>query len=61
MELVCLKNSKAYFETFERERNTTLSHIDGSGIGMGITKKLVELMDGTIEVESKQGEVPHLQ
>ena len=47
---------KRIFETFERERNTTLSHIDGSGIGMGITKKLVELMDGTIEVKSKQGE-----
>ena len=46
---------KRVFETFERERNTTLSHIDGSGIGMGITKKLVELMDGTIEVKSKQG------
>ena len=44
------------FEAFERERNTTLSHIEGSGIGMGITKKLVELMDGTIEVQSKQGE-----
>ena len=47
---------KHIFETFERERNTTFSHIDGSGIGMGITKKLVELMDGTIEVKSKQGE-----
>lgn len=47
---------KRVFETFERERNTTSSHIEGSGIGMGITKKLVELMDGTIEVESKQGE-----
>ena len=47
---------KRIFETFERERNTTLSRIDGSGIGMGITKKLVELMDGTIEVKSKQGE-----
>ena len=47
---------KRIFEIFERERNTILSHIDGSGIGMGITKKLVELMDGTIEVESKQGE-----
>ena len=47
---------KRIFETFERERNTTLSHIDGSGIGMGITKKLVDLMDGTIEVKSKQGE-----
>ena len=47
---------KHIFETFERERNTTSSHIDGSGIGMGITKKLVDLMDGTIEVKSKQGE-----
>ena len=46
---------KRIFETFERERNTTSSHIEGSGIGMGITKKLVELMDGTIEVKSKQG------
>ena len=47
---------KRIFETFERENNSTSSHIEGSGIGMGITKKLVELMDGTIEVKSKQGE-----
>ena len=47
---------KHIFEDFERERNSTDSHIEGSGIGMGITKKLVELMDGTIEVKSKQGE-----
>ena len=47
---------KRIFETFEREHNSTSSHIEGSGIGMGITKKLVELMDGTIEVKSKQGE-----
>lgn len=46
---------KHIFELFERERNTTLSHTEGSGIGMGITKKLVDLMDGTIEVKSKQG------
>ena len=46
---------KHIFEDFERERNSTYSHIEGSGIGMGITKKLVELMDGTIEVKSKQG------
>ena len=45
---------KHVFETFERERNSTFNHIEG--IGMGITKKLVELMDGTIEVKSKQGE-----
>ena len=47
---------KHIFEDFERERNSTASHIEGSGIGMGITKKLVELMNGTIEVKSKQGE-----
>ena len=47
---------KHIFESFERERNSTVSHIEGSGIGMGITKKLVNLMDGTIEVKSKQGE-----
>ena len=47
---------KHIFEAFERERNSTASRIEGSGIGMGITKKLVELMNGTIEVKSKQGE-----
>ena len=47
---------KHVFEAFERERNSTLNHIEGSGIGMGITKKIVELMGGTIEVKSKQGE-----
>ncbi len=46
---------KHIFEAFEGERNTTLSHTEGSGIGMKITKKLVGLMDGTIEVKSKQG------
>lgn len=45
---------KHIFEDFEREHNSTASHIESSGIGMGITKKLVELMDGTIEVKSKQ-------
>lgn len=47
---------KHIFDAFERERNSTASHIEGSGIGMGITKKLIELMNGTIEVKSKQGE-----
>ena len=46
---------KHIFEAFEREQNTILSHTEGSGIGMKITKKLVGLMDGTIEVKSKQG------
>ena len=47
---------KHIFDAFERERNSTASHIEGRGIGMGITKKLIELMNGTIEVKSKQGE-----
>lgn len=43
------------FEPFERERNTTLSGIQGTGLGMPITKKIVELMNGTIDVKSKKG------
>lgn len=44
------------FEIFVREKSTTDSGIEGTGLGMGIVKKLVDLMDGTIEVESKVGE-----
>ena len=43
------------FEPFERERTSTVSKVEGSGIGMGIVKKLVDLMGGTVEVESKIG------
>ena len=43
------------FEPFERERTSTVSKVEGSGIGMGIVKKLVGLMNGTVEVESKIG------
>ena len=43
---------KHIFEPFERERTSTVSKVEGSGIGMGIVKKLVELMGGTVEVES---------
>lgn len=43
------------FEPFERERTSTVSKVEGSGIGMGIVKKLVGLMGGTVEVESKIG------
>ena len=43
------------FEAFTRERNTTKSKITGSGLGMAIVKKYVELLGGTIDVESELG------
>ena len=46
---------KHIFEPFERERTSTVSKVEGSGIGMGIVKKLVGLMGGAVEVESKIG------
>ncbi len=42
------------FEPFERERNSTISGIQGTGLGMAITKNIVDLMNGSIEVQSKQ-------
>lgn len=42
------------FEPFERERNSTISGIQGTGLGMAITKNIVDMMNGTIEVKSKQ-------
>ncbi len=47
---------KHLFESFSRERNTTESKIIGTGLGLAIVKKLVDMMGGTIEVESKLGE-----
>ena len=46
---------KHIFEPFKRERTSTVSKVEGSGIGMGIVKKLVGLMGGTVAVESKIG------
>ena len=46
---------KHIFEPFEREHTSTVSKVEGSGIGMGIVKKLVGLMGGTVEVESRIG------
>lgn len=43
------------FDQFERERNTTASRIEGSGLGMAIVKKTVNLMGGEIRVESELG------
>jgi len=43
------------FEDFAREKNTTDNKIEGTGLGMPITKRLVELMGGTIEVTSQKG------
>ena len=43
------------FEPFERERTSTVSGIQGTGLGMAITKNLVEIMGGTIEAQSTKG------
>ncbi len=44
------------YEPFEREENTTASGIQGTGLGMAITKNVVEMMKGDIDVKSKKGE-----
>ncbi len=43
------------FEPFERERNSTISGIQGTGLGMAITKNIVDMMNGSIKVYSEQG------
>jgi len=43
------------FEPFEREKNSTISGIQGTGLGMAITKNIVDMMNGTIQVSSEQG------
>ena len=43
------------FEPFEREKNSTISGIQGTGLGMAITKNIVDMMNGSIEVKSEQG------
>ena len=46
--------TKRVFEPFERERNSTVSKIQGTGLGMPITKNIIDMMGGTIEVISEQ-------
>lgn len=46
---------KKIFDAFSRERNTTESGVEGSGIGMSIVKKMVDAMDGMVEVDSEVG------
>lgn len=43
------------FEPFERERTSTVSRIQGTGLGMAITKNIIDMMGGTIEVHTEQG------
>ncbi|WP_270205229.1 MULTISPECIES: hybrid sensor histidine kinase/response regulator [unclassified Coprococcus] len=43
------------FSPFERERTSTVSRIQGTGLGMAITKNIVDMMGGTIEVQTEQG------
>lgn len=44
---------KRIFKPFERAQNTTTSKVEGTGLGMSITKNLIDMMGGTIEVESE--------
>ncbi len=47
---------KHIFEPFERERNTTISGIQGTGLGMAITKNIIDMMNGDISIKSRQNE-----
>ena len=48
--------ARRIFEPFERENNSTISGIQGTGLGMSITKSIVDAMKGDIKVKSKQGQ-----
>lgn len=47
--------SKKIFDAFERERTSTVSGLQGTGLGMAITKRIVDQMNGSIEVSTKPG------
>ncbi len=69
LDLVCEDNGigmsqeflKKIFLPFERVNNTTISRIEGTGLGMAIVKNLVERMGGKITVESREGEGSRFQ
>ena len=46
------------FEPFEREHSSTVSKIQGTGLGMAISKNIIDMMGGTIEVQTEQGKGP---
>lgn len=46
---------KHLFEPFEREQTATVSGIQGTGLGLAITKNIIDMMNGTVEVESEEG------
>ena len=47
---------KHIYESFARERSSTVSGVEGTGLGMGIVKKLVDMLGGTIDLKSTLGE-----
>ena len=49
------KFAEKIFEPFERERTSTVSKIQGTGLGMAISKNIIDMMGGTIEVHTEQG------
>ena len=54
-ELLRLRDKDKIFDAFSREEKGATKTIQGTGLGMAITKSLVELMGGTIRVESEEG------
>ena len=48
--------AKRVFDAFERERTSTVSGIQGTGLGMSITKSIVDLMGGSIRLHTRQGQ-----
>ena len=47
--------AKKIFEPFEREQTSTVSGIEGSGLGMAIAKNIIDLMNGTVKVVTESG------